>query len=493
MNRSEPDSALDRSPGGVSSTALRLLAAAVALVATVAPPPQADARTWYVDDRIDGHPGSGSASDPFNDFQRAIDTASHGDRIQIQPGRYEAQPAALVDELCGNCQEHRTSANATVGYRIPGKGLTIAGAGAEETFLITHAGYGILFEDSPGSLLTGVTVTGGKRDRDGNATDGAVVVRGGDLEIRACHIIDNEDRAESVVVGIGGVIGREGAEIVVRDCVIRRNGWDGVALYRGATALVADNVIRDGRGTGVGITWDAVATVVRNEISGYWKGIGAFGASHAVVRNNAVHDNLGWGIIATGEAYLDATNNVVHHNGNCGIALWSDGARGRFANNVIAANGWREEWVCPRVGAWADSGVTGKGFVVAHNLFWANQEGSTRAIELIGRNGNVEADPLLLEDGTFRPAPGSPLVDRGIESLADTDGSRSDIGITGGPAACARVREGSRWRSPRGARGAPDPTGPDARSAARRSSSAPVPRGRAPRRIPGGLAGRPPR
>jgi len=415
----------------------RSAAAAFAAAAIVAAS-DAGARTWYVDDRIDGHTGSGSASDPFNDLQHAIDAASEGDRIHVQPGRYEAEPTAYVEELCGNCEEHRTRVTATVGYAVRGKGLVIEGSSAEETFLVTHAGYGILFEDAPGSSLSGVTITGGVRDADGNATDGALVVRRSDLVLDACHLLDNEARAENVVVGIGGVIGREGAEIVVRNSTLRRNGWDGVALYRGASAVIADNVIRDGRGAGVGITWDAVATVLRNEIAGYWKGIGTFGASSAVVRNNAVHDNLGWGIIATGTSFLDATNNVVHHNGNCGIAIWSAEARGRFANNVITANGWREEWVCPRVGAWADSAVTGARFAVSHNVFWANEEGSTRAIDLLGRDRNIEEDPGLLEDGSFMPAPGSRLIDRGVESLTDLDGSRSDIGIGGGPSARAR-------------------------------------------------------
>jgi hypothetical protein len=394
------------------------------------------AKTWYVDDRMDGRPGSGSASDPFPDLQRAIDAASHGDRIHLLPGRFEALPSALVEDFCGNCEDHAAAVRATVGFRILGKGLAIVGAGPEQTFLVTHAGYGILFEDARGSSLAGVAVSGGVRDPDERATDAAVVVRRADVEIRGCHIVDNAARAENVVVGIAGIVGREGSEIVARDCLIRGNGWDGVALYRGATALIADNVIRDGRGAGVGVTWDAVATVLRNDVSGYWKGIGAFGASRAVVRNNAVHDNIGWGIIATGASWLDATNNAVVRNGNCGIAIWSPEARGRFANNVIAGNGWREEWVCPRVGAWADSGAAGAGFEVTHNLFWSNVEGSSRNLpNPVGRDGNIEADPLLPDDGSFRPGPGSPLIDAGDPSLGDLDGTRSDIGIAGGPAA----------------------------------------------------------
>ena len=71
-----------------------------------------------------------------------------------------------------------------------------------------------------------------------------------------------------------------------------------------------------------------------------------------IARNNLVHDNLGWGMIATGQAYMDMVNNVVYHNGNCGIAPWSTESRGRIVNNIIVENGWREQWVCPCVGVW---------------------------------------------------------------------------------------------------------------------------------------------
>ena len=91
----------------------------------------------------------------------------------------------------------------------------------------------------------------------------------------------------SVVVGIGGVFGREGAELFILNNEIVDNGWDGIALYRGATAVIADNIIKKGRGAGIGITWDATALVFRNRISEYWKGIGTFGESRACLRPHA--------------------------------------------------------------------------------------------------------------------------------------------------------------------------------------------------------------
>jgi parallel beta-helix repeat protein len=365
------------------------------------------------------------------DLQDRIDRAASGDTIRIERGTFDARPQAFVDSLCGNCLVHRTPVRASSGFLIRGKDLVMIGAGPEKTILTTRAGYGI-FVDRGNVTIRDLTVTGGVRDIDGNATDAAVVVRGGHALLSNLHLEDNAARAESVVVGIGGVMGREGADLDIRDCRISNNGWDGIALYRGATAVIADNVISGGRGAGIGITWDAAAIVERNRVSGYWKGIGTFGQSRAIVRNNAVFDNLGWGIIATGESFLEATQNVIVRNGNCGFAVWDSSATGIAENNIISGNGWRKEWVCPCVGIW-HAGTQGR-FPVRFNDLHANVAGPWRAAET-PVDSLLARDPLFRGERDFRLMPGSPMVDAGDTLRTDRDGSRSDIGLTGGPGA----------------------------------------------------------
>jgi hypothetical protein len=364
-------------------------------------------------------------------LQDCITRADDGDTIVLEEGVYEAVPTAFTDSLCGNCQEHATPVEATAGFVIRGKGLVIIGRGPGKTVLKTNAGYGIFFDGSITSVLKNVTITGGRRDPDGMATDAAVVARRSRVTVVGCDISHNTSRIDTVVVGIGGVFGREGAELFISGNDIRNNGWDGIALYRGATAHISDNVITEGRGAGIGITWDAVAVVYRNRISGYWKGIGTFGDSRAVVRGNAVFDNLGWGIIATGTSFLDASNNVVYHNGNCGVAVWSETCSVRFTNNIVALNGWREEWVCPCVGVWVNGVNESTEF--SYNDVWGNKAGEYEGIEdQTGMNGNVSIDPRLPEDGSFMLPGGSSLRDAGNPLLTDPDGTRSDMGIGGG-------------------------------------------------------------
>jgi parallel beta-helix repeat protein len=368
----------------------------------------------------------------YQDLQTAIDKSASGDTIKIEAGTFSARPTQFIENLCGNCQNHHTKVHASRGFLIENKALIIIGSGRDSTILVTGAGYGVLFINSRGSQISNLKITGGHRDNDGNATDAAVVVRNSKVKIYNCLISDNTDRPDSLVVGIGGIFGREGSELEISDNIIKNNGWDGIALYRGATAVIHDNVIDGGRGAGIGITWDAVALVYRNIVKNYWKGIGAFGATRVVASNNLVADNLGWGIIVTGSAYMDVTNNVVAHNGNCGLAIWSDSAGGRFANNIVVDNGWRDEWVCPQVGFW-NYGYPDR-FIISHNDIFNNNGGQYRDMpDQTDRFGNISADPGFVGGDDYHLSEKSPCRDTGDEGITDNDGSRSDMGIYGGP------------------------------------------------------------
>ena len=391
--------------------------------------------TLYVDNIKDEKVGAGTWEEPFRDLQYAIEQAKDGDRILILPGRYEAHPQVYGEELCGNCQEHQTQVNASRGFLINGKSIHLVGSGTDSTILETKAGYGVLFENSRGSIITNLKITGGKRDADGNATDAGIVAKFSSVTITNCEIAENQDSVPGVVVGIGGIFGRESSDLVIQNNYIHDNRWDGIALYRGATALITDNIIDQGRGAGIGITWDAVATVYRNRVSNYWKGIGSFGDSRAVVRNNAVFDNLGWGIIATGNSYMEASNNVITRNGNCGFVVWGDGARGLATNNIITENGWRKEWVCPCVGVWWYEGKA-EGFKLSYNDVWNNVAADYQDMEdLTGKEGNVSVNPEFSGKADFHLSGDSALRDKGNPTYTDPDGSVSDLGVYGGPQA----------------------------------------------------------
>ncbi len=367
-----------------------------------------------------------------SNLQSTIDFAKSGDTIIIGEKRLEAVPRMFFDSLCGNCEDHQTMVTASYGFIIENKSLYLIGKDKSKSILKTNAGYGIFIVNSPFVEISNLTITGGVRDSDQNATDGAIVVRNSKVDLHDLKIINNDNRHDSIIVGIGGIIGREGAEIIAYNIDIINNSWDGVALYRGAMATISDCIIKKGRGAGIGVTWDASCIAYRNNISEYWKGIGAFGTSWVIARNNAVYDNLGWGIIATQNSYMDIANNVVHHNGNCGVAPWSLDSRGRIVNNIITDNGWREKWVCPCVGVW-NSGDWIK-WEFSHNIVWNNKDGEYEEIwDQTGINGNLSVDPKFISDTIFKLKSNSPAIDSGHPGIYDKDGTRSDIGLYGGP------------------------------------------------------------
>jgi hypothetical protein len=73
-------------------------------------------------------------------------------------------------------------------------------------------------------------------------------------------------------------------------------------------------------------------------------------------------------------------------------------------------------------------------FPVLFNDVWGNASGQYEGIpDQTGINGNISDDPMLSVDGSFALGLGSPCIDTGDSAAADTDGSRCDIGIYGGP------------------------------------------------------------
>jgi hypothetical protein len=419
----------------------------------------------YVGFRGDDLVGSGVMDDPYASLQVAIDVAEDGATIQIGPGFFRAEPHAGEDPTCGNCDDSTflQPVPITIGYSIRGKSLHLRGDGRERTTLYTGAGYGLYFDEAGISSIEDLKITGGVRDADGKATDAGIVVRYTHLTVRNVDIIGNDDLytgEPDPVVGIMGITGREGSRLSIEGCKILDNSWDGITLYRSdlrdpdsqPQATIINNEIGctsncvnpRGRGVGVGVTWDAEATVINNHVHHYWKGIGAFGTTQVTVANNIVEHQVGWGIIATGESTMNVLNNIIAHNGTTGLAAWNPEVNARFVNNIVWNNGIADdEWVGKRTGLWLNAPQTTE---LTYNNIWGNHHfeacrGGTPgqddcvAVEYDGVDGNMAVDPEFSDTTPYRLDSDSPLIDRGDPMIQDTDDSRSDIGLYGGPEA----------------------------------------------------------
>ena len=259
--------------------------------------------------------------------------------IYLQPGDYYLSPTSITDSTCGNCEEPNQFVPATAGLEISGSYVRITGPEDRSAVIHTNAGYGIYFNHCKRGIIENLSVTGGIRDPDGNATDAAIVVKNSAVTIRNNHIYGNIGDSAIVVkniVGVMGICGRENSDLTITDNEIIGNSWDGIALYRDASATIIGNLIDGvdkasskvaggGRGVAVGITWNARATIDGNLVKRYWKGIGIFVDANVTARNNIIEDILTWGI-----AYWDAErgkpvgiieNNIIYSTGACGVSI----------------------------------------------------------------------------------------------------------------------------------------------------------------------------
>ncbi len=259
--------------------------------------------------------------------------------IYLQPGDYYLSPTSITDSTCGNCEEPNQFVPATAGLEISGSYVRITGPEDRSAVIHTNAGYGIYFNHCKRGIIENLSVTGGIRDPDGNATDAAIVVKNSAVTIRNNYIYGNIGDSAIVVkniIGVMGICGRENSDLTITDNEIIGNSWDGIALYRDATATIIGNLIDGvdkasskvaggGRGVAVGITWNARATIDGNLIKRYWKGIGIFVDANVTARNNIIEDILTWGI-----AYWDAErgkpvgiieNNIIYSTGACGVSI----------------------------------------------------------------------------------------------------------------------------------------------------------------------------
>jgi parallel beta-helix repeat protein len=259
--------------------------------------------------------------------------------IYLQPGDYYLSPTSITDSTCGNCEEPNQFVPATAGLEISGSYVRITGPEDRSAVIHTNAGYGIYFNHCKTGIIENLSVTGGIRDPDGNATDAAIVVKNSAVTIRNNYIYGNIGDSAIVVkniIGVMGICGRENSDLTITDNEIIGNSWDGIALYRDATATIIGNLIDGvdkasskvaggGRGVAVGITWNARATIDGNLVKRYWKGIGIFVNANVTARNNIIEDILTWGI-----AYWDAErgkpvgiieNNIIYSTGACGVSI----------------------------------------------------------------------------------------------------------------------------------------------------------------------------
>jgi len=378
--------------------------------------------------------GDGSEDSPFRDLQTVVARAERLSKASSEPftirllsGHHWLDSASYVDPTCGNCSEPNTSVPATLGLRLSGRRIRLLGDRRSErgreggpSVLHTRAGYGVLIEDCDDCEVQGLVITDGVRDPDEFASNAAIVVRRSNALIRANRIVDNIGEAsiiEDIVVGIMGIVVREGGRVRIEENQIHRNSWDGIALYRGAEASVFDNDIDGidlalgrsaggGRGVGIGVTWNARANIRGNRVARYWKGIGIFVDGQAEVEGNVVEQIATWGLslwdAGRGRPMAKFRWNLVDSTGACGATIVrgidpGEASIGELTGNLFARTGQNPKYdsgepYCYQVAIALHEAP--EIFRVEGNTMVANREPGNRL-------GSGDVDPAVLPERTL--------------------------------------------------------------------------------------------
>jgi len=252
-------------------------------------------------------------------------------------------------------------------------------------------------------------------------------------------LLDGPEIADSVALfGNGGSLAAVGGSLTVTGGSFDEGlaAWDGGHVYAsGAPLVVQDARFERGvavYGDGGGVWADAGAEGLRVRFGGNQAGRGAALAQIGGVdgdrwENVAFIENLGSAVLLRTHPGFDLLQADVLGN-PVGIEGTSSSVDAR---DVLF--GWNDLAVS----------LVGGEFTGGWNAWWANGADVGGDLSTLPGEGNLAADPRLVAfalDGdpssdVLVPLADSPLLDAGDPSLVDPDGSRADIGVTGGPSA----------------------------------------------------------
>jgi hypothetical protein len=341
------------------------------------------------------------------DLQAAVDGAPDGGTVCLAAGAFGG-PLSLAD-----------------------RELVLAGSGPKRTVIEGNGVESTVIVVGGTVALSGLAIRGG--GRYGVESDGA------DLALNQVVIADNTLGGLSVYA----------SHVDLLDARVTRNGGTGISVSR--ASLEADRTAITAN-TGHGIYADIGDVVLRNsEIldnhtdrdgGGVWLDMDSEAEllNTVVAGNTAEGDGGGIGVdfwaTASVQNCVVAGNTAVHGGGVALAGYYGEGAWATLRNTAVIAN-----TATSGGGIWVGAPLGHE--TVSYSDLWGNVGGDYDGPgDPIGADGNVSVSPRFERFGGGSPGrwdfhllPGSALIDAGDPALTDPDGSRSDIGAFGGPAA----------------------------------------------------------
>ncbi|MES2640722.1 MAG: hypothetical protein V4850_14600 [Myxococcota bacterium] len=347
----------------------------------------------------------------FRTVQAAIDAATSGDSIALQPCTYPER----IDY----------SAKVLDIYGVEGSAVTFLDGESGGTVVRVVSG------ESLDTRLAGVTIQGGQNAGQGSA----IMVYQSSLHLEDVVLTGNGE-AFAVLYAGDAVVTADGLTIAAN-----ATSADGMAIYSSGGGLTLDHASVDCDGGLYGIYQHNAATI---DHSSFRCGGGvAFYSHHGELRARRSSFVGGTaGLLAEESSPDDTSQRVLLSN------IFASGATAldirhltmELTNSVLAgANvGLNLVSVNPYSFLWnsivlnSACGVQGDGgsLTVYYTNFWNNTADTCS----VTADVPYAADPLFInfpDDLTL--GAGSPMIDAGEPTWFDLDGSRSDVGVFGGP------------------------------------------------------------
>lgn len=304
-----------------------ILALAIFVAASAGCSDQDPVDTPPVDDKTLWTVRAGGGGD-FTDLQDGVNAASDGDTVLVGPGRYSHVATGRVGGVPKVFALYVGAPS-----RARSKDVTlIAEAGPDSTIIggETVVDFSIVFEHTPGGLLSGFTIDGGGNggvflfDSDAqitgnrfvNSTD-AVCADGGALTLRANHLVGN-------VYGVKS----DGTTITTQRNLFEDNAVNGMSLASSTVTMRGDTVRASGR-SGLSFTNSGVtAEEILIEGSGQaacdlTDATLALTRSTIILNGRAVGDPHDGITLSNASSRLTAESTIIAHSGGCGVRVYA--------------------------------------------------------------------------------------------------------------------------------------------------------------------------
>lgn len=276
--------------------------AGVTPVETTAPPTQGPRGPQTLALAPDG-------SGDFPDLPAAVAAVEPGGVINLGPGTYTLQEPLIID-----------------------KPLTLAGAGIDETFIVSGGqGYVVRYSGDGRFAATDITFR-----HEGDVDADAVRIDQGEIEISRCRFTGavwaegNDPHAGLHILG--------GAQGRVQDSEALANNLDGIRVENDAHVDLLRNTANDNAQYGIHFRDSARGQASDNHCTGNaLGGIGVLGSAQPVLENNTLSGNDESGIVYWGNGAGEARRNTCRDNGLHGISL-NDNAAPLLQENQLISN-----------------------------------------------------------------------------------------------------------------------------------------------------------